>query len=298
MRVVLSLTRQGLGRAWSARTLVLGVWFIHLTLAAAAAFPFWRALYSALGPLPEADVLGTGLRLGALADLAELRPGLVSGVGLTIVAVAALGLLVGAAVSGGVLEVLRTTDDRLLGRRFGRGAGRFFGRFVGVSLLVGLLGAVVGAAAVYPFVTLTRSYFRAGWEPGRFAPCGAALMAGLTVLLVVLVLDAARIHIVRSDGGAWTGFRAGLGLVLRHPLVWIGTWLVNAALVAVSVGLFLLFREVVPSGSGPLILAMVLAQQAFAIARTGLRVALLASESALVDDLLLTQSDSSSSCVA
>ena len=78
----------------------------------------------------------------------------------------------------------------------------------------------------------------------------------------------------------------GLGLVLRHPLVWIGTWLANAALVASSFGLFLLFREVVPSGTGPLIVAMVLAQQAFSITRTGLRVALLASESALVDDLL------------
>ncbi len=298
MRVVLARTRQGLSRAWSARPLVLGVWFIHLALAASAVFPLWRALDSVLGPLPEADVLGTGLRLGALADLAELRPGLVSGVGLTVVAVAALGLLVGAAVSGGVLEVLRTTDDRSLGHRFGRGAGRFFGRFVGVSLLVGLLGAVVGAAAVSPFVTLTRSYFREGWGPGRFAPYGAALVAGLTVLLVVLVLDAARICIVRSDGGAWAGLRTGLGLVLRHPLVWTGTWLANAALVAMSVGLFLLFREVVPSGGGPLLLAMVLAQQAFALARTGLRVALLASESALVDELLPAQADSSSSCVS
>ncbi len=294
MRVVLALTRLGLGRPWSARTLVAGVWFIPLALAAAAAFPLWRALDSVLGPLPEADVLGTGLRLGALADLAELRPGLVSGVGLTIVAIAALGLLVGAAVSGGVLEVLRSTDDRSLGHRFGRGAGRFFGRFVGVSLLVGLLGGVVGAAAVYPFVTLTGSYFRAGWGPGRFAPYGAALVASLTVLAVLLVLDAARIHIVRSDGSAWAGLRAGLGLVFRHPLVFIGMWFANGVLVTASVGLFLLFREVVPSGSGPLILPMVLAQQAFALARTGLRVALLASESALVDDLLLAQADSSS----
>lgn len=286
MRVILALTLEGVARAWSARAIVMVVWFIHLAVAMAAAYPFWRALRSALATLPEGDVLATGLRLGALADLAELRPGLITGAGLTILAVAALGLLGGAAVSGGVIEVLRSADDRPLGHRFGRGAGRFFGRFVGVSLLVGLLGGAVGALALYPFVALTRSYFREGWEPGRFAPYGVLLTAGLTVLLVVLILDAARIHIVRSDVGAWAGLRGGLGLVLRHPLVWIGTWLANAALVALSFGLFLLFREVVPSGTGPLIVAMVLAQQAFSITRTGLRVALLASESALVDDLL------------
>ena len=303
MREILSLTQTGLGRAWSARRLVVGVWLLHLVLALAAAFPFWRILGAALGPLPEADVLGTGLRLGALADLAELRPGLVSALGFTVVAVAALGVLVGAAVSGGVLEALRSTDSRPLGHRFGRGAGRFFGRFVGVSLIVGLLGGVVGAAGGYPLLALARSYYRDGWGPGRFAPYGIVVFAGLVVLLALLVLDAARIHVVRADASAWAGVRVGLGLVLRHPVAWIGTWLTNAFLVAASVGLFVLYREAVPSGTLPLLLAMVLGQQAFALARTGFRVALLASESALVDDLLAipapsmptnAQSDSSS----
>lgn len=285
MRVVLAVTREGLARAWSARALVLMVWLIHLALATAAAFPFWRALRSVLGSLPEADVLGTGVHLGALADLAELRPGLLSGFGLTLVAVAALGLLVGAAVSGGVIEALRSTDDCPLGHRFGRGAGRFFGRFVGVGLLVGLLAGVAGAVALFPFMALARSYFRSGWEPGRLAPIGGAVVGGFVLLLALLVLDAARIHVVRSDAGVFSGLRAGLGLVLRHPVVWLGTWLMNAALAALSFGLYVSFREVVPSGTGPLILAMVLAQQAFAITRTGFRVALLASESALVDTL-------------
>ena len=130
MRTIAAVTREGLARSGAAWRLVVLVWGVHLVLAAAAAYPFWRALRSVLGPLPGADVLRTGIHLEALADLVELRPGLLGAFGLSFVAVAGLGLLIGAAVTAGVLEALRGEDVRSLGHRFGRGAGRFFGRFV------------------------------------------------------------------------------------------------------------------------------------------------------------------------
>lgn len=285
MTTVAALTREGLARAWSARRLVLLVWLIHLVLAAAAAFPLWRTLHSVLGPLPEADVLRTGIAFGTLTDLAEMHPGLLGVFGFTLAAVVLLGVLVGAAVTGGALEVLRGGDERPLGHRFGRGAGRFFGRFVRLGLVVGLLAAIAGGLAVLPFARLTRSYLREGWEPGRLAPLGAAVVAGLVILLALLVLDASRIHIVRSDAGVLPGLRAGSGLVLGHPLVWAGTWLANATLVVLAVALFVAFRQAAPTDRGVLVLAMVLAQQTLLVVRTGLRVALLASESALVERL-------------
>ena len=67
---------------------------------------------------------------------------------------------------------------------------------------------------------------------------------------------------------------------------WLGTWGVNAlarrpcARVSTVV-----FRAAVPAGTLPLVLLMVLAQQAFVLVRSGLRVALLGSESALVEGL-------------
>lgn len=283
MGTVAAVTREGLVRAARAWRLVLLVWLVHLVLAVAAAFPLWRVLRGAVGVLPEADVLRTGIALGALADLAEMRPGLDEALAFTLVATAATGLLLGAAVNGGVLEVLLGRDDRPLGHRFGRGAGRFFGRFLALALVVGVLAGVVGGVGVLPFLHLTRASLREGWEPGRFAPLGMAAIAGLVVLLALLVLDAGRLHVVRSDGGVWSGLREGLRLVLGQPLVWAGTWMANALLVGLAVAVFLVFRRTVPTDQGVLILAMVLAQQGLAVTRTALRVALLASESALVE---------------
>lgn len=285
MKTVAALTREGLARAWAERRVVGLVWLIHLVLAAAAAFPLWLSLRTVVGFLPEADVLRTGVVFGALADLAEMRPGLLGVLGATLVAVVVLGVIVGAAVTAGVLEVLSGSDERPLGHRFGRGAGRFFGRFVWLALLVGFLAAIVGGLAVLPFAPLARSYFRAGWGPGRLAPFGAVAVAGIVLLLALLVLDASRIHTVRSDAGVLSSLRAGLGLVLRHPLLWAGTWLANAVLVGVALVLFVLFRQAVPTDRGIVILAMVLAQQTLVVVRTGLRVALLASERALVERL-------------
>ena len=69
----------------------------------------------------------------------------------------------------------------------------------------------------------------------------------------------------------------------RRPLSWLGTWLVNATVAGVALGLYLLVRGAVPTDTGPLVLAMLLLQQAFALTRTGLRVALLGSEVTLVE---------------
>jgi len=285
MRTLAALTREGLTRAGAAWRVIVLVWGVHLVLAAAAAYPFWRALRPVLGPRPGADVLRSGINVEALADLTALRPGLLGAFGLSFVAVVAVGLLGGAAVTAGVLEVLRAQDGRPIGHRFGRGAGRFFGRFVGVAALVGLLAGIVGTLAVFPFVLLARRYFHSGWDAARLAPLAGMAVAGLVALLALLVLDAARIHVVRADVGPLAGTRAGLGLVLRHPAVWLGTWLGNATLVGVVVVAFVLVRRAVPTETGPQILAMALAQQALVLARTGLRVALLASEIALVDRL-------------
>ena len=59
----------------------------------------------------------------------------------------------------------------------------------------------------------------------------------------------------------------------------------NALLVALALALYVAFRNAVPAGTLPLVLLMVVAQQAFVLARSGLRVALLGSEIALLERL-------------
>lgn len=122
--------------------------------------------------------------------------------------------------------------------------------------------------------------------PSQLVSLGAVLLAGLVVLLALLALDAARVLLVREDARRVLPLvRSGFAVVLGHPVKWLGTWGLNAALGGLALALYLAFRHAVPAGTGPLILLMALAQQAFVLSRVWLRVALLGSEIALVERL-------------
>jgi hypothetical protein len=286
--MIASATREGLASAGRNPRLAVTLWLVNLALALAAGVPGFFALRSAIGLLPGADALREGLDLGVLMDLVEMRPGLLGGLALTAAGVAFLGLLAGAAATGGALEVLTSRDDRPFAHRFGRGAGRFFARFVRAGLLAGVLGALAAALLSGPLFALSGRLRReSGAEIAtHLVALAAALVAGLVVLLALLALDAARVRIVREDSRRVLPLvRSGLAVVLGHPVKWLGTWGVNALLGALALGLYLAFRDAVPAGTAPLILLMAVAQQAFVLARSWVRVALLGSEIALVHRL-------------
>jgi hypothetical protein len=286
--MIATATREGFSAARRAPRLAVTLWLFNLALALAAGVPGWLALKSAIGDLPGADALAGGFSFGVLRDLVEMRPGLLGGLLLSAAGVAFLGLLVGAAATGGALEVLISRDDRPFAHRFGRGAGRFFVRFLRAGLLVGLAGALAAALLAGPLFALgSRMRRESGAEVlSNVVSLGAVAVAGLVVLLALLSLDAARVRVVREDARrVLPPLRSGFAVVLGHPLKWLGTWGVNALASALALGLYVAFRNAVPAGTGPLILSMFLAQQAFVLARSWLRVALLGSEVALVERL-------------
>jgi hypothetical protein len=287
-RVIATATREGLAAARRAPRLVVTLWLVNLTLALAAGVPGFLALRSAIALLPAADALADGFSLGILVDLAEMRPGLFGGLALSALGVAFLGLLVGAAATGGALEILMSRDDRPFAHRFGRGAGRFFGRFLRAGLLAGVVGAGVAALVAGPVLAL------GGWlrressseALSHLVLLGGVALAALVILLALLALDAARILIVREDvRRTLPVLRSCFAVVLGHPVKWVGTWGVNAILGVLALGLYVAFRNAVPAGTGTLILLMLVAQQVFVVVRAGLRVALLGSEIALVGRL-------------
>jgi len=286
--MILTATREGLDSARRTKRLAVTLWLVNLALALSAGVPGFLALRSAIGERPGADALADGFDFGILSDLAEMRPGLLGGLVFTAVGVAFLGLLVGAAVAGGALDVLSSRDDRPFAHRFGRGAGRFFARFVRAGLVAGVVGLLAAALVAGPLMAVG-GRMRREWGAevaSELVSLGGLLLAGLVVLLVLLALDAARIRIVREDARRVLPLlRSGLALVLGHPVKWLGTWAVNAALGVVALALYLAFRREVPAGTGLLVLVMAVAQQAFVLTRAWLRVALLGSEIALVDRL-------------
>jgi hypothetical protein len=285
--VIAAATREGLAAARRNPGLAVVLWLVNLALAAAAGVPGWLALASAIGPLPEADALRERFVFGVVFDLLEMRPGLLGGLALSAVGVAFLGLLAGAAVSGGVLEVLASRDARPFAHRFGRGAGRFFARFVRAGLAALLVGAVGSALVAGPLLALgTRLRREHGLEAASLAVSVTALLAGgLVVLVALLALDVARVRIVREDARRVLPLLAsGFTLVLRHPVKWLGAWALNALLLGLAFAAYLAVREALPAGR--LLLLLVAAQQAFVLARSFLRVALFGAGRALVERLL------------
>ena len=276
-------TAQGLRAAHKNKRLAVTLWLFNLALALAAAVPGWRALRDAIGPLPAADSLAEAFSFGVLADLAELRPGLISGLGDAAAAIFALGLLVGLVATGGSLEVLTSGDDRPFGHRFGRGAFRFFSRFLRLGAITLVLAVLLALLAAGPLFALSRYLRReSGSEWLALAALFAALVAGgLAVLLVLLVQDAARVLIVREDlRRVRQALRAAIALVWRHPARWLGAWASNALLLGLAFAAYLALANAIPAG--PLLVALVLLQQLFVLVRCGLRVALLGAEIALV----------------
>jgi len=276
-------TAQGLRAALRNKRLAVTLWLLNLALALAAAVPGWRALQDAIGPLPLADSLSEAFSFGVLADLAELRPGLISGLGDAAAAVFALGLLVGLVATSGSLEVLTSGDERSFAHRFGRGAFRFFARFLrlgAITLVLATLLALVAAGPLFALSRYLRREFGSEWL--ALAVLLAALVAGgLAMLLVLLVQDAARVLIVREDlRRVRQALRAAIALVWRHPARWLGAWAWNALLLGVAFVAYLALANAVPAG--PLLVALVLLQQLFVLVRCGLRVALLGAEIALV----------------
>lgn len=288
MRVLSGVVRSGLAAAWRRPLLVAALWLLNLFVALAFGLPGWLALHGALAPLPEADVLAQGVSLSLLADLAELHPGLLPGLFLAGLGAALFGLLGGAALTGGVLEVLTSADQRPLGHRLGRGAGRYFWRFVRAGLMTAVPAVLLAALVGGPLMALSgRLRSESDAEvAARLLAAAAPLAAGLVVLVFLLALDAARVRIVRDDERrVFAALRAGLGLVLRHPALWLGAWAANLALFLVVLGAYLAASGSLRAPGVAGLLGLVALQQAFVLARSWLRVALLGSELALVERL-------------
>jgi hypothetical protein len=286
--MIATVTREGFAAARRNPRLAATLWLLNLALALAAGVPGWLALSSVIGPLPEADGLRERFSMGLLVDLVEMRPGLIGGLALAAAGVAFLGLLVGAAATGGALEVLTSRDDRPFAHRFGRGAGRFFVRFLRAGLATLVVAALGAALTAGPLFALSGRLRR---ESGSELAANGAffaglLVGGLAVLLCLLALDAARVRVVREDARRVLPLlRSGFGVVLGHPVKWLGTWGANAAVLLLALVVYLAFRNAVPASTAALVAALFLVQQAFVLVRAWLRVALLASERELVERL-------------
>lgn len=272
--------RSGLVDAARRPRLVATVWALNLALALAAMLPLAAWLYEVLPHSPEADLLAHRFSFGSMGELVQDAGPALAQVWAAVAGAALLAFLGGPLVAGGVLEVLGTADERPFFHRFFRGGGHFYGRFLRLALLSTLGAALLAAVAAALLRAALRPLRESAWEPG-------GTVAALIVLAAVLAigawcwigLDYARIHVSRDDSRRmWRAWMSGLRFAARFRGRTFGLLGLSWLLMLVLAAAYTLFRQAVPSHTTALIVLMILAQQAFMVARTGLRIALVASQ--------------------
>ena len=271
----------GLGTAARRPRLALTLWVWNLAIAAVVTFPVWRWWSDAFGNAPATDSLLNRLDFAVLTDLTHYnrtsvwsvaRSGLTAGV--------FVALLTNALLVGGVLEILLTDDSRSFMHRFFRGAGHFFWRFLrmlAMSVVAGLI-ALTAVGAVLGLIL--RPLSESAWEPGWvLAAIFQLVVLGIVGLWFYLALDYARIRVALDDSrGTLRAWAGSLGFVCRRVFGTYVITIVIALFLVAAAGLYVGYCAGVPAGTRATIVLMLVVQQVFMIARSGLRVAHLGAE--------------------
>lgn len=272
---------QGLRSARRAPGLVALLWCWTLTLAALAAYPAWLWLGRAFNLAPESDRMLTGFNLGVFSELAQYDRSPIQGIVMaSLVGVVLLAILANPFLSGGLIEALLAHDEATILQRFFRGAGHYFWRYLRL-LIYGLITAVLAMLILSPVFTVTsRSLQDSPWEPAPVVGSAVQMIVLLVVgALLLLTLDFARIRTAVDESRRtlriWI---SSFGFVLRRIPAAFGIFVVPVAIFALVAALYAVFCTYTPSHTWLLILVTILVQQIVMYIRTGLRVALVASE--------------------
>jgi hypothetical protein len=255
--------------------LVALLWAWNLALAGLAALPFWSWAYAASSASPRTDALLDGLNVGLVAQLIVAAPGAPGPLMTAAAAVAALALVSGAFLSGGILEVLlESGDDRPLLHRFFRGAGHFFGRFLRLLFACGITLVPVTAIVAALLSAATSPLQNGGSEPAAFwAGATVQVAVALTIGFFLLALDYARVITVATDarGMSRTWMHALRFVARRLPAVaTIG--LAAASGVTLAIAGAAAFDMTFSARGWGVIVGTLAVHQAAALVRTAVRV--------------------------
>lgn len=281
---MLKCSFRGLVAALRQPKLAFLLWTWNLLVGLVVTWPVWTWWSRAVRYSPGTDPMLERFHFGILKELLHAdRTPVISLLGASIVAAMAFTLVANPALSGGTIEALLMGDERVprgFLRRFFRGAGQFYLRFA-MLLALTLAGGTAAVLLVALIVGLAVSPLdSSGWEPGWIVQLGVVAAAiGVTMMFFAIALDYARIRLAMEDSRRvvriWLG---ALALVLRHPVRTFGIRALFGVLLLALLVAYTYAREAVPATTWETILVMGAMQQVFMLARSGLRVATIASQ--------------------
>lgn len=253
---------------------ILTYWLFHTLLALAAAVPL-----AGLGISLAAKTKYGGELLGEF-DLmflfeAARSAGSVEWAAYLAVPLILLLIVVAVYLAGGAFHVLRRTADAYSAALFWEGAGLHFWRFLRVSFY--------SVLAWIPFLLLRAILSKATdriWGEGMegrpiyIAGHAQAVLLLLCAGYALAVTDFTRARIAAE------GTRRVFGAILRtmrfvaaRPFLAMGPWAVLGAMLWFLTWLYLKFANLLPAGPMPLVILLIIVQQAYVLARVFLRFA-------------------------
>jgi hypothetical protein len=279
----------GLRAAWRHRRVAVWIWAAFLLLAAIATVPTWRGYEATLSHTPESERLLDGLNVALLREMATSggAPGPAVVLPWMMLAAAAIALLWNPFLSGGLIAVLTgdgsVQDVRGLRERFFGGGGRHYWRLLALLITMLVIGAIVLALVGGALFGIGARIGEGGQEQLSMALTivNIALLAALAGLLSI-ALDFARIAMVRDERRMWTAIWTGIRMLFRRPVSVIAFGLTFALLFAVLIGVYVPISSSLSFRGWSAIWIGVVLQQLFALTRTGLRVAMVAGEVAML----------------
>lgn len=255
------------------------LWAWSVLLAGPASMPFLAWLRGQLAYTPEGDRLLERFRFDLFAELTRSAQGpawaALMGSIVAMVIVATLGR---AFITGGLVDALSADASGSTLSRFFGGAGRSFLRNLALLVVNGMAMAL--AILLTSVITGVMAMPLQGSPSpliaflGLFGPLA---VTGLIAVFFLIVYDYACIRTARG-AGVWRGWLGAMLFVARRAFGAFGLWLAAGVATAVAALVYLGFRTLVPAGTWPLIVLMIVVQQLFVLVRAGIRVALVAAE--------------------
>lgn len=278
--------RAGWERLWTrAAFAVVATWAIVAIVAVVVVAPAWAWWSAALGhTIDGARLLGSP-NLATLFEVLRESPFAARTIAVAAIAGAALALLLNPFLAGGVIGALVReplvpvpgVDATSRVACFAADGVWFYGPLLRVALILWPIAAIaIGASAVVVSSLLAAAPV--------LALAGAALIVASGALAVSMLVDLARVHVVRTEmrraRGAVLGALRVVGSQAPRLLL---LWLAFGLALALAGMALLVMRSGLSGETWPAIVTGVIVQQAHAFARTWLRATLVASEVVLVE---------------
>lgn len=264
----------GWGRAAARKRAIALYWFLHTALALTVAIPLAGAGIGMVAKTKYGDELLREFDLMFVMEAVH-RAGS-AGWMLYSAAAAVLPLYIGVIyLNGGAFHVLRRREDAYTPALFWEGAGLYFWRFLRVSLY-----SLIAWIPLLVFRGVSRLAIEKAWGEGmEEAPVYVARQASMAILLLLAGYAVTVVDFTRARLAA-EGSRRALATLVRtmrwvamNPVLTFGPWAILGCVFALVTVVYLKVSNWIPTSAIPLVVFLIILQQAYVLARVVLRFA-------------------------